>query len=117
MNHPLEISPTKVRPSKVDDQVHPPILEYLEGERFDLSPEDEVWSGRGIIAAPGLTPDSYLCWPTRADAQAAGETGVRHLLLKTLFRYARNDGSPSVILVDANLNVLKEWPVSQGGVA
>lgn len=94
-----------------------PILGLGEDyEPFDLSDNDEVWTAGAIGSGLGTG-----CFPTEADATAArpilvsiGARLIQPVQQTTVSErkdYARRDGCPVVVLRDANLNVLKTWPV------
>ena len=117
--HPLEISHTKVRPSEVDNKVCKGILDEIS----EASPDREwVWR---IPCASAYIPITHLhlrhkgcVYPTKEDAAGAGSIVERYdadepimCELGTVLAEAKRLGVGTIILCDANLNVLKEWVI------
>ena len=111
--HPLEVSPTKVRPSEVDDKVCKGILDEIS----EASPDREwLYCTEGDVSVRFVdwlvfNPGRVAMFGSAEDADVHGTLPASMVTLGHCKACAKLARYTSVCLVDTNLNVLKEWKV------
>lgn len=88
-------------------------------EPFDLSDEDVVWgrcANAGSLIGRGLPDNCVFVFPTEHDAANAPNnySTPYSLTVGQAKNEGRRLGCGGLCLIDANLNVLREWPLTEG---